>query len=110
MSVQIGRPHPMAARPQAPTRDPIEAVLRRRVIAQLDAETKRRAVVRRYPRAVRAFEEYCTTDNLEEAARRLGVSPSTVKHHVATVLRALDAISARQAAFRLWGPAAEART
>jgi DNA-binding NarL/FixJ family response regulator len=89
----------LAARPAV-----VETALRNS-IAQIEAALRRRSVMRRYPQAYRVFEVYCDSPTTLAAARQLGLSPRTVENHVATIMRAVDAVAARQAAFRLWGPA-----
>ncbi len=59
-------------------------------------------------RQFQIFVEYCAADTLEDAARRLGISPQTLKNSLTTVYRRLDVTSARQAAWRLWGPHSKA--
>jgi hypothetical protein len=91
-------------------RDRVEDALRRRVTPLIVAQERRRQLARRHPRAVQAFAVYCASATTEVAAHQLGVTPRTVRWHVETVMAALDASSARQAAYLLWGPAQEART
>lgn len=53
------------------------------------------------PRQYEVLVTYCRADTAEDAAAQLGIATSTLKNTVTTILRRLDCVTTRQAAYRL---------